>query len=98
MTCNELKDSDEVVFLGDVMKWITFKDKFKKWKFTTSNKHKLNLVRAKNVKIWNYLGNEICKYYLIEKKININFIKASNKPISKIHYIVMLDRSGSMIG
>jgi hypothetical protein len=97
ITCNELKDSDEVFYEGKEIKWFEFKKTFPKWVFTASNQ-KMNLVKSKNVKIWNYIGEQICNYYLKEKKVNINFVKATNKHVPKIHYILLLDRSGSMDG
>jgi hypothetical protein len=92
-----LKDSDEVVFEGKEEKWGQFKNTFPNWLFSTS-KQKTDLVKIKNIKIWNYIGNEICNYYLSKKNITIHFVKATNKHVTKIHYILLLDRSGSMSG
>ena len=45
------------------------------------------------------VGQSLCKLYYDVDGININFQKAENKPLVKapyIHYILMLDDSGSM--
>lgn len=54
--------------------------------------------------IWNFIGEDLCKIYNKNPlNIGILFKEASNEPfvnieISKIHYIIMLDDSGSMSG
>ena len=40
--CYDLKDSDEVIFKGENMKWVKFKSIFPNWDFTsTSNENKI---------------------------------------------------------
>jgi hypothetical protein len=55
----------------------------------------------KNIKIWNIIGPSICHYYMIEKQININFMKADKDSKYTMSnqstlYILMLDKSYSM--
>ena len=60
-TCNELRENDEIVYKGETMKWVKFKiEKLSKWKFETSN---IKENRLKNVKIWNLIGEKLCKLY-----------------------------------
>jgi hypothetical protein len=70
----------------------------------SSNEVEVQKNREKNVMIWNLIGKDLCKIYN-ENPLNIGilFKEASNEPfsnieISKIHYIIMLDDSGSMEG
>ena len=60
------------------------------------------------MKLWNFIGEKACKYYQEKKNIPIEFVEATNKkqqftgsiglPGTQIHYILLLDRSGSMQG
>jgi hypothetical protein len=39
------------------MKWIEFKTIFKNWKFDTASKGKFSMIKEKNIKIWNFIGD-----------------------------------------
>lgn len=96
-----MRDNDIIVYKGDEIKWVKFKiDKFPSWNFETSS---LNIKenRLKNVKIWNLVGEKLCKLYKDIDRISIKYHRAENKPPVKapnVHYILMLDDSGSMCG
>lgn len=101
--CNELDDKDIVLWKGTEMKWEKFKSDLRaqrKWDFTDKGGAKEN-DKLKNAKIWNKIGQFICEYYRGIDNIDIKFVEADATPnkkrkISKVHYILMLDNSGSM--
>ena len=62
------------------MKYSAFKAKFADWKYDyeTSVKAQLSIVRDKQMKIWNFIGDRVCKYYQDKKGIPIQFVPATN--------------------
>lgn len=56
-------------------------------------------LQNKNIKIWNKFGRDICNYYNNVDKVGIVYTDAVATVTTKsVHYILMLDDSGSMSG
>ena len=86
------------------MTWIELKSgKIKHWNFTR-DQIQIDLSRRTQVKLWNLIGSLVCRRYSIElgnkiewQRAEVNLPAEGNKLI-KVHYILMLDDSGSMYG
>ena len=56
VTCNELREHDQVFYKGKDINWATFKQSvFTDWSFEV-DQSKLKDLKQKNVKIWNLIG------------------------------------------
>jgi len=58
-----------VVWQGNDMKWKKFKDviyKDRRWNLEDKNQGAKQLIKEKNMKIWNMIGPLICDYYRLE--------------------------------
>ena len=102
--CHELDDNDMVVYKDAELKWENFKTKIfneLKWNLEDKDQGAKQLIKEKNVKIWNKIGSFICDYYNLKQGIDIKFqiADASAKKkgtMQRVHYILMLDNSLSM--
>jgi hypothetical protein len=103
--CHELKADDLVVFEDQKIKWDVFKGKFfrdKSWYLDMDDRCQETMMqKRKNAQIWNLIGPQVCEYYSKNEGIDIKFEKASLKSkqefAQNVQYILILDRSGSMI-
>ena len=83
------------------MRWIELKNgKLKHWNFT-KNQIQIDSSRLTQIKLWNLIGGLVCKRYSRECGYRIEWQRAErNIPqdgkLIKVHYIMMLDDSGSM--
>ena len=101
--CYDPDNNDIVFWKGTEMKWEKFKTHiYNELHWDIENKEGAKeLIKLKNVKIWNKIGPFICEYYKAIQSIEIKFQKAdasanNKRKIEKAHYILMLDNSGSM--
>ena len=104
-SCDEINNYDNIRHDGNIINWEIFKlTKYPNWNFDSSNEEEVKKNREKNVMIWNLIGKNLCDIYnLPPQNIGILFKEATVVPeiifnIQKIHYIIMLDDSGSMTG
>eukprot|EP00347_Sterkiella_histriomuscorum_P007511 403348639 len=102
ITCSDLKDNNNVVHQGKVYKWTNFKQipEFKNWKFSSNDQTQNVMNKNKYVSMWNYFGPLLCEIYRRKQSIDIKFIRAEHvsRNFQEIHYILLLDTSGSMEG
>jgi hypothetical protein len=71
-----MNDNDMVAWKGGDMKW----DKFKAviysergWNLEDKDQGAKQLIKEKNIKIWNKIGPFICEYYKLYQGIDIKF-------------------------
>ena len=63
VTCNELRENDQVVYKNREINWATFKnEEFSNWSFDVDSST-LKALKLRNVKIWNLIGKDICHEY-----------------------------------
>ena len=63
ITCNELRENDQVVYKNKLINWATFKNlEFPNWSFDVDSST-LKTLKLRNVKIWNFIGKKICDEY-----------------------------------
>ena len=58
------------------MKWKQFKEVIyndRRWNLDARDHGAKQLIKEKNMKIWNLIGPFICDYYLLDNKIDIQF-------------------------
>jgi hypothetical protein len=63
-----------VFWHGDDLLWTKFKEtiyKERRWDLEDKNQGARQLIKEKNMKIWNIIGPIICDYYSLEQKIDI---------------------------
>jgi hypothetical protein len=68
-----------VTWKGSDIEWEKFKALIyseSKWDLEDKNKGAIQIIKEKNMKIWNKIGPFICDYYRLEEGINIKFQKA----------------------
>eukprot|EP00347_Sterkiella_histriomuscorum_P007052 403350432 len=99
-TCSELKDDTIVKLNGSSQKWGSLKNeaKFKNWKFTQQSVQQVNIIKNKYSDIWNKFGPLFCEIYKDRHNIQISFVRSDNIQYREIHYLLLLDKSGSMKG
>eukprot|EP00347_Sterkiella_histriomuscorum_P023277 403335263 len=98
--CGDIKDDQEVYHNDQRIKWEQFKTMIikKKWEYQSGNEAIKQIDRMRQVLLWNYIGQEICDKYKQEQNIEIRFLPAAEKNFEKVHYVLLLDASGSMQG
>lgn len=86
------------------MRWIELKNgKLKNWNFK-QNQTQIDLARKTQIKLWNLIGSLVCKRYSRDCGNKIEWqraeliLPAEGNKLIKVHYILMLDESGSMHG
>ena len=78
--CHELDEEDMVVWKGKDMKWKKFQEVIfedHKWDLKDENLGARQMIKLKNMQIWNLTGPFICDYYRLGQKINIYFNPAN---------------------
>jgi hypothetical protein len=67
--CHELEEKDMVFWQGSDINWKSFKQeifKQKRWDLEDNKQGAKQLIKEKNMKIWNLIGPLICDYYRLE--------------------------------
>ena len=66
-----------VVWHGNDLKWKKFKQVIydeRRWDLEDKDQWAKQLIKEKNMKIWNLIGPIICDYYRLEQHIDIQFL------------------------
>ena len=80
-----------------------FKKELTDWEYTQVDEEDKKKMKAKNVLIWNLLGEQLCLKYQ-QKGVKIEYLEATEEYQEQfqadetVHYIMCLDESGSMSG
>eukprot|EP00347_Sterkiella_histriomuscorum_P019938 403339726 len=100
VSCGDIKDNQEVFHNNQKMKWNHFKSIIikKKWEYQSGSEAIKQIDKMRQVLLWNYIGQEICDKYKLDQNIEIRFLPAAEKNFEKVHYVLLLDASGSMQG
>ena len=75
--CHELNEQDKVLWQGNDINWNKFQTiiyKDRRWDLDDKNQGAKQLIKEKNMKMWNLIGPFICDYYRLEQQIDIQFI------------------------
>ena len=73
VSCDEIKEDQEVWYNGETLKWIEWKERFKNWEFGQLDKDQAETFKKSNKLLWNCFGEEVCRYYRDNDNINIKF-------------------------
>ncbi|CAF0730234.1 unnamed protein product [Adineta steineri] len=93
--CNEINNNDFIVVKGDRKKWAEMKLDYQTWDFDVTNStEELGKLKSKFLYVWGKTGQTFCDKY------NMTYV-TNNTPgpaPEDMHYILLLDNSGSMKG
>ncbi|CAF3979690.1 unnamed protein product [Rotaria magnacalcarata] len=93
--CEQMTDDRPIVVRGTKKKWSEFKNDYPDWDFGNSiTPDELFKLRGKFLNVWSRIGELLCEKYDMEF-VTENTAQATAKPL---HYILLLDASGSMDG
>jgi uncharacterized protein YegL len=97
--CEELKDTNILIYKGVRITWAEFKKRFKGWDFETIHlsREQLQGHRAKFEMIWRRVGKRLCdEFGMVYSDSFRNDADADEN--KDYHHILVLDKSGSMTG
>jgi uncharacterized protein YegL len=93
--CEQMKDDRPIVVRGTKKRWSEFKNDYPDWDFGNSiTPDDLFKLRGKFLNVWSRIGELLCLKYDMQF-VTENTAQAAAKPL---HYILLLDASGSMSG
>eukprot|EP00347_Sterkiella_histriomuscorum_P002701 403367141 len=99
-SCSELKDSTLVKINGKQEYWGKLKNEgeFKHWEFSNQSSEKVDIIIDKYGAIWNKFGKLFCEIFNDRQQVQMTFVQYEKMKNKEIHYLLLLDKSGSMYG
>ena len=97
--CESMKENEMIRDLrsGNTVKWSEYKLKYPKWNFDSDSTQSVYDWTNKCTYIWSFIGERICsKYGMTYTPLAIDELPSSDANLNPIHFILILDDSGSM--
>ena len=96
LTCEQIADDDVLVIDSSRYLWSKFKIEHKEWNFKSDLEDKeLDALHGKFLALWKKIGPRICQKYQMKF---VTFNRVIPQVHQALHYILLLDKSGSMAG